>query len=165
MNPDWQTIHGMDQAHWDSLCKSLRETLLNNAEDEALALYSKVGCAPQLAGIALRRDLGLPPTGEGIQELRRIIYALPSDHPAKTVLKNPDFFTISGCRDLLFHVQEHNYTIPDIFELIGASGLRLHSFILPDQIKDMVPTRENLIKLEQTYPGFAGSMFRFVLMN
>jgi len=139
--------------------------LLNNAEDEALALYSKVGCAPQLAGIALRRDLGLPPTREGIQELRRIIYALPSDHPAKMVLKNPDFFTISGCRDLLFHVQEHNYTIPDIFELIGASGLRLHSFILPDQIKDMVPTRENLIKLEQTNPGFAGSMYRFVLMN
>lgn len=34
-----------------------------------------------------------------------------------------DFWTLSDCRDLLFHVNEHRFTLPQIGEMLGAVGL------------------------------------------
>ena len=130
-----------------------------------LALYSKFGRTAQLAGIELRQNLDIPATREGIQKLRQAIYSLPDDHPARGVIKFSDFYSFSGCRDMLFHVQEHNYTVPEIFDLIDASGLRLESFRMRGEGKDVAQTREGLTNLERTHPGFAGAMFRFTLIN
>ena len=66
---------------------------------------------------------------------------------------------------MLFHVQEHNYTVSEIFDLIDASGLRLESFRMRGEGKDVAQTREGLTNLERTHPGFAGAMFRFTLIN
>jgi hypothetical protein len=41
-----------------------------------------------------------------------------------------DFYTISGCRDLLFHVQEHRMTLPDIKAFIAGNGLTFQGFDL-----------------------------------
>lgn len=128
-----------------------------------LAVYSRTGRATVLEAIALRRELGLPASADGIRRFREVIYELPREHALKKIIKYSDFYSISGCRDLLFHVQEHNYTIADLFELIAASGLRLASFVVPDPHKDTAPTRENLARLDEANPGFAGNMFRFIL--
>jgi hypothetical protein len=37
---------------------------------------------------------------------------------------------VSGCRDLLFHAQEHRLTIPQIKEFIAANALRFLGFEL-----------------------------------
>ena len=42
----------------------------------------------------------------------------------------PDFFSISGCRDLLFHVQEHRLALPDIAAFIAANNLQFLGFAL-----------------------------------
>jgi len=34
--------------------------------------------------------------------------------PRRPVWESPDFFNMSGCRDLCFHVQEHRLTIPQL---------------------------------------------------
>jgi SAM-dependent methyltransferase len=128
-----------------------------------LAVYSKAGRASILAGIALRQSLGFPPTVDGIREFRQVICRLPPGHPAKPTMQFGDFYSISGARDLLFHVKEHNYTVAEIFDLIDASGLRLRNFSVPRQMQGADLTRESLIRLEQQHPGFAGPMFRFVL--
>jgi hypothetical protein len=39
-----------------------------------------------------------------------------------------DFFSASTCRDLLFHVQEHRMTLPDIAAFLAAEGLALVGF-------------------------------------
>ncbi|MDP6475346.1 MAG: tetratricopeptide repeat protein [Alphaproteobacteria bacterium] len=49
-----------------------------------------------------------------IREYRHRIFAMPDDAPLKRVLALHDFFTLSECRDLLFHVEEHRFTLPGI---------------------------------------------------
>jgi 2-polyprenyl-3-methyl-5-hydroxy-6-metoxy-1,4-benzoquinol methylase len=57
------------------------------------------------------------------QELARI------DDPAwKSVFTMIDFFTTSECRDLLFHVQEHQFTLPQIAAFLDVSNLRFLGF-------------------------------------
>jgi len=39
-----------------------------------------------------------------------------------------DLFTISGCRDLLFHVQEHPVSLTEIEEFLGENSLAFLGF-------------------------------------
>ncbi len=41
-----------------------------------------------------------------------------------------DFFTLSECRDLLFHVQEHRTTVPEIKSFLAANGLEFGGFFV-----------------------------------
>ena len=53
-------------------------------------------------------------TAERIRACRQDIIALPTDAPLKRLLTLRDFYTLSECRDLLFHVEEHRFTLPEI---------------------------------------------------
>jgi hypothetical protein len=48
------------------------------------------------------------------------------------LLASPNFFSTSGCRDLLFHACEHRFTIPGIKSLLPDSSLDLVGFALDD---------------------------------
>jgi SAM-dependent methyltransferase len=128
-----------------------------------LQLYSTTGRAAILRAVALRSELGIPATPSGIRQLRRILLDLPDDHPAKGATVYADFYSMSGCRDLLFHVKEHNYTVPELFDFIEQSGMRLANFFIPESAKGFTATRESLTSLEKSNPGFAGTMFKFAL--
>ena len=39
-----------------------------------------------------------------------------------------DFFTVSECRDLLFHVHERRFTIPEIKAFLDGNGLNFVGF-------------------------------------
>jgi hypothetical protein len=61
-----------------------------------------------------------------------------------TPLKNVatgDFFTTSGCRDLLFHVQEHRFTLPDISAFLARNDLTFLGFDLNDRTRLQYRTR------------------------
>jgi hypothetical protein len=50
--------------------------------------------------------------------------ARPADDPMRVWLtRSPDFYSLSQCRDLVFHVQEHTFTLPEIAELLRALEL------------------------------------------
>jgi hypothetical protein len=49
--------------------------------------------------------------------------------------ESADFYSLSGCRDLVFHVQEHRYTPPQLGELIAGAGLRLVGFEAPPEAR------------------------------
>jgi hypothetical protein len=36
-----------------------------------------------------------------------------------------DFFSMSECRDLLFHVHEHQFSLPQVEELVQGAGLTM----------------------------------------
>ena len=42
-----------------------------------------------------------------------------------------DFFSLSNCRDLLFHVHEHQFTIPELKDCFAQLGLRFGGFAYP----------------------------------
>ena len=44
-----------------------------------------------------------------------------------------DFFSLSECRDALFHVQEHRFTLPKIDEALKAFKLKFLGFEMRDQ--------------------------------
>ena len=89
-----------------------------------LAFYSASGRAPVVACIALREQLDLPSTPEGIERLREAIYQLPPEHSTRALLGWRDFYMLSECRDLAFHAQEHRYTLVQIGELLQAGGFK-----------------------------------------
>ena len=46
----------------------------------------------------------------------------------KSILISPDFYNLSSLRDLLFHVQEHLFTIPQIGKCLDELGLKFCGF-------------------------------------
>lgn len=93
-----------------------------------IGLYSALGRADVVAARALIGEQAFPATHQGIVAARHAIAALPSDHPARPVLGRQDFFSTASCRDLLFHVQEHRFTIPQIKAALDELGLKFGDF-------------------------------------
>ena len=63
-----------------------------------------------------------------------------------------DFFNLSECRDLLFHVQEHRFTLPEIDAALGSLKLRFLGFEMQDrqpfkEFSEINPDREALTSL------------------
>ena len=48
---------------------------------------------------------------------------------AKELLRWPEFYSASGCRDLLFHVNERRFTIPEIQEFLENHDLKFLGFL------------------------------------
>ena len=47
-------------------------------------------------------------------------------------MRGEDFYSLSGCRDLLFHVQEHRFTLPQIGGLLERLNLEFIGFEFAD---------------------------------
>lgn len=90
-----------------------------------VALYS----AAARAEIRTMRDViaakGFPPTLDGIRKLRRDIISRDPSDPLRRIADFPDFFSASDCRDLLMHVQEHQFDLPEIAAFLDAEGFTL----------------------------------------
>jgi hypothetical protein len=54
--------------------------------------------------------------------------ARSADPLLKIVTESPEFFSMSECRDLLFHVQEHRMTLPQIAAFIAEAKLTFLGF-------------------------------------
>jgi hypothetical protein len=83
-----------------------------------------------------------------------------------------DFSSVSGCRDLLFNVMEHQFTIPQIADFLAAHGLTFLGFdqLPPDtlrQFRQQFPDAAAMGDLaswhayEQTNPLTFGNMYFF----
>lgn len=70
-------------------------------------------------------------TAEAVRLVRHALMdAKNSAHAG--VEQHPDFFTISTCRDMLFHVQEQCVTLADIKAFLHDHGLKLLGFAIGD---------------------------------
>ena len=65
------------------------------------------------------------------EDIRRCRYELATSAPPSKVVNLLDFFSTSSCRDLLFHVQEHQFTLPDIADFLRGNELEFLGFDLP----------------------------------
>ncbi|MBL8520484.1 MAG: tetratricopeptide repeat protein [Betaproteobacteria bacterium] len=83
----------------------------------------------------------------------------------------PDFFTLAECRDLLFHVQEHLTTLPELKAQLAALDLDFIGFTLdPDTVhryQARFPADRTLTDLdawhafETEHPGTFAGMYQF----
>ncbi len=89
-----------------------------------LGLYSELARKQVVEARNYAREKGWQGSVTGIRALRAYVAALPDTDPMRHVLsKGFDFYTTSSCRDLLFHVQEHRYTLPRIREILARHAL------------------------------------------
>ncbi len=108
--------------------------LLNEGGTMRIGLYSTLARAPLREARNLIATAGFAATPEGIRHARRAILDLPDDHPARSVAYSDDFYSVSGCRDLLMHVQEHTFTLPQIADCLQALGLQFLGLQAPPAV-------------------------------
>lgn len=71
---------------------------------------------------------GYAADADGIRRCRQDLMALPDQADLGNLLKVTDFYSTSSCRDLLFHVQEHQMTLPGINAFLRENGLNFLGF-------------------------------------
>lgn len=98
-----------------------------------LGLYSEVARQDIVRLRQWAADKGFEPTVKGIRAFRRALRdAGGKDAPA--IPRTSDFYTTSTVRDLVFHVQEHRFTLPRIKALLDDTGLEFLGFSLPNPL-------------------------------
>lgn len=94
-----------------------------------IGLYSELGRREVVAARALIAERGWRADAEGIRACRA---ALRNDPAYARITANEDFYSMSGCRDLLFHVQEHRFSLPQIDAMLAELKLAFLGFEFAD---------------------------------
>jgi 2-polyprenyl-3-methyl-5-hydroxy-6-metoxy-1,4-benzoquinol methylase len=138
-----------------------------------LGLYSKLGRRDVAAARTWISERGYPATANGIRQARVDLACLDPDHPAHSVQRFSDFYTLSECRDLLFHVQEHRFRPADIGVMLERCGLEFVGFTSLDPETSLRyrthcpddPSMTNLsnwTEFESANPDTFAEMFQFM---
>ncbi len=115
-------LHHMEEplAGWRELLKLMRPNALMQ-----VGLYSAHARRDIVAARAMIAERGYRSTPDDIRRCRQDLIDGPENF--KFMALN-DFFTVSECRDLLFHVHERQFTIPEIKGFIEANNLNFIGF-------------------------------------
>lgn len=100
-----------------------------------LGLYSEIARKDITdARVRIVQD-GFGPGLEGIRAFRSA-YLENQEGIAGDLTQLRDFYTTSELRDLVFHVQEHQFTVPGLADLLACHGLDFLGFAdLPDEVR------------------------------
>jgi tetratricopeptide (TPR) repeat protein len=79
----------------------------------------------------LTADAGM--TADAVRAARQAL-AARDDEQSREALRAPDFYSISSCRDLLFHVQERRLTLAQIDAFLREQGLKFLGFAIDDAV-------------------------------
>ena len=137
-----------------------------------IALYSEIA----RRGVAAARELiarhSIAADRAGIRSARELILGLGEDNPARWVTRFTDFFSASGARDLLLHVQEHRFTTAGIGRSLEELGLEFLGFEIsapgvipafqarfPDD--PAMTSLANWGRFEEEHPDTFASMYQF----
>lgn len=138
-----------------------------------IELYSEIA----RQGVVLCRqwieEQGLKPTPEDMRKLRQDIMAMDDENPLKNIQTYVDFSYMSMLRDLVFHVQEHRFTIPQIQSTLSDLDLSLISMsskgdgvveayrsAYPDD--PQLANLDNWHEFEEKNPGAFKTMYSFL---
>jgi tetratricopeptide (TPR) repeat protein len=136
-----------------------------------IGLYSKLARQKVSAARELIQNLGIHSTPEGIRDFRKQVFE-NEQHELKglSILVN-DFYSLSECRDLCFHVQEHQFTTETLQKLLKDENLVFCGFMLPESIKAAYQQQfpedsdrtslSNWGEFEQNNPSTFQSMYQF----
>jgi tetratricopeptide (TPR) repeat protein len=100
-----------------------------------IGLYSEIARRHLAAGRALIAEKGYAATPGDIRRCRQdmLARAAAGDADMARICGGEEFFSLSQCRDLLFHVQEHRLSLPEIEAALEALGLHFLGFEFDDR--------------------------------
>lgn len=96
-----------------------------------VGLYSERGRQDVVAARKLIAERGY---GTGPEDIRNCRQELMASANHAGLAARSDFYGTSECRDLLFHVQEHRYSLPRIGEMTAALGLEFMGLALESDV-------------------------------
>jgi len=96
-----------------------------------IGLYSEAARRVIVEARARIAERGYRATAEDIRKYRQDI--IREAQRWKWLIGARDFYSMSGCRDLLFNVMEHRFTIPEIVAFLDANDLSFLSFEFFDE--------------------------------
>ena len=156
-------------AGWKSILRRLKPGGLMT-----IGLYSTKAREVIFKGREAILKAGFKPDDEGIRAFREYVFSLPQEDPRFHRLRAfKDFYTMSEVRDLLFHVQEATYTIPQLREIFEELGLEFLRFRVPSPKIGKIyeekfpddPDMKNLdhwSNIEDQIPDMFGEMYNFL---
>jgi SAM-dependent methyltransferase len=95
-------------------------SLLRPGGTMRIGLYSPLARRELDAARTELKAQNFPSTPDGVRAARRHLMRIPG---FSEVVQRPDFFSVSSCRDLLFHVQETYMPLPAIAIFLRENGL------------------------------------------
>ena len=176
---DWQgrfdyiasggVLHHMKdpKAGWKVLCGLLKDNGLMR-----IGLYSRHARWAINEARAAIKDKKIGSDSKSIRAFRDNISTDLEQKTVKRLMSARDFFNLSECRDLLFHVQEHQFDLLQVKEHLNDLGLVFLKLYLRDtdlekyqgQYGEMDPAGRNLDfwdEWEKKYPDTFMGMYNF----
>ena len=93
----------------------------------------KIGLYSELARqhiVEMRQEIskaGIGSSDAAMKSFRTMVMTSDQSHH-KRIFNSPDLYSLSTLKDLLFHVQEHRFTIPQIQDCLSELGLKFCGF-------------------------------------
>ena len=88
-----------------------------------------------------------------------------------SLLKSSDLYTLSSCRDLCFHTQEHRFKIKQLQEILQSNELMFLGFLVQQQVKTLYKNYfpkdkkqinlQNWARFEEQHPTTFAGMYQF----
>ena len=93
----------------------------------------KIGLYSELARqhiVEMRQEISKAGTGSSVAEMKSFREAtiISKQNYHEKIYNSSDFYSLSEMRDLLFHVQEHRFTIPQLQDCLSNLGLQFCGF-------------------------------------
>jgi len=100
-----------------------------------IGLYSEAARGPVVQARELIAEKGYTSSPADIRRCREEIIAMVGDKDSTLarLVEFRDFYCLSECRDLIFHVQEHRFTLPQIAAALDELSLDFLGFEMRDQ--------------------------------
>ena len=136
-----------------------------------LGLYSEIARKVIVEARKTIQTLGINSTPESIRNFRKKVLAGEIKELLDLPKYGTDFYSLSECRDLCFHVQEHRFTTTSLQKLLDSHGLTFCGFMVPDQIKKLyqkiypedhdMTSLSNWGEFEEEHPSTFAGMYQF----
>ncbi len=140
-----------------------------------LGLYSKLSRTAVNAVRSYIANRNYQGTPADIRRCRQELLALPAGSPEHSVTMSQDFYSMSECRDLLFHVQEYQHTLPEIKAFLDAENLQFLGFDIDARVLRLYaeknPSDPAMIdldrwhQLETAHPATFAGMYQFFIQK
>ena len=99
-----------------------------------LGFYSEVARRDIVKVRAFIAEKGYAAKASEIRQFRQDIVLLAENSDFGIATKSADFFSLSSCRDLLFHVKEHRMTLTSIDSFLRDNNLAFLGFEVKDDV-------------------------------
>jgi tetratricopeptide (TPR) repeat protein/2-polyprenyl-3-methyl-5-hydroxy-6-metoxy-1,4-benzoquinol methylase len=161
-------LHHLDKPFegWEVLLSLLRPHGLMK-----LGFYSELARRDIVRVRNLISQEGIGSSYQEIRNFRKYLLELKDSEDYGFATNSLDFFSLSTCRDLLFHVQEHRMTLPVLAKFLQEHNLNFLGFDINSSVKHSYKSRfpndlsetnlNNWHIYEEEYPNTFLGMYQF----